>query len=115
MFELEENANFGANIKVIGIGGGSGNAVQTMIEGGLSGVEFVVANTDRQALAANKAEGKINLGRELTKGLGAGANPEIGRRAAIESYNEIVNSLEGADMVFVTAGMGCGTGMRGAP
>lgn len=115
MFELEENANFGANIKVIGIGGGGGNAVQTMIEGGLSGVEFVVANTDRQALAANKAEGKINLGRELTKGLGAGANPEIGRRAAIESYNDIVAQLEGADMVFVTAGMGGGTGTGGAP
>ncbi|HMN68407.1 MAG TPA: cell division protein FtsZ [Bdellovibrionales bacterium] len=115
MFELEENANFGASIKVIGIGGGGGNAVQTMIEGGLQGVEFVVANTDRQALAANKAEGKINLGRELTKGLGAGANPEIGRRAAIESYNDIVAKLEGADMVFVTAGMGGGTGTGGAP
>ena len=115
MFELEENANFGANIKVIGIGGGGGNAVQTMIEGGLSGVQFVVANTDRQALAANKAEGKINLGRELTKGLGAGANPEIGRRAAIESYNDIVAQLEGSDMVFVTAGMGGGTGTGGAP
>jgi cell division protein FtsZ len=115
MFELEENSGFGANIKVIGIGGGGGNAVQTMIEGGLSGVEFVVANTDRQALAANKAEGKINLGKELTKGLGAGANPEIGRRAAIESYNDIVAQLEGADMVFVTAGMGGGTGTGGAP
>lgn len=115
MFELEENANFGANIKVIGIGGGGGNAVQTMIEGGLTGVSFVVANTDRQALAANKAEGKIQLGRELTKGLGAGANPEIGRRAAIESYNDIVAALEGADMVFVTAGMGGGTGTGGAP
>lgn len=115
MFELEENTNFGANIKVIGIGGGGGNAVQTMIEGGLTGVQFVVANTDRQALAANKAEGKIQLGRELTKGLGAGANPEIGRRAAIESYNDIVASLEGSDMVFVTAGMGGGTGTGGAP
>lgn len=115
MFELEENTNFGANIKVIGVGGGGSNAVQTMIEGGLNGVEFVVANTDRQALASNKAEGKIQLGRELTKGLGAGANPEIGKRAAIESYNDIVNELEGADMVFVTAGMGGGTGTGGAP
>jgi cell division protein FtsZ len=115
MFELEESANFGANIKVIGVGGGGGNAVQTMIEGGLAGVEFFVANTDRQALHANKAEGKIQLGKELTKGLGAGANPEIGRRAAIESYNDIVASLEGADMVFVTAGMGGGTGTGGAP
>lgn len=115
MFELEENTNFGANIKVIGVGGGGSNAVQTMIEGGLSGVEFVIANTDRQALASNKAEGKIQLGRELTKGLGAGANPEIGKRAAIESYNDIVSQLEGADMVFVTAGMGGGTGTGGAP
>jgi cell division protein FtsZ len=115
MFELEENANFGANIKVIGIGGGGNNAVQTMIEGGLTGVEFVVANTDKQALASNKAEGKIQLGQELTKGLGAGANPEIGKRAAIESYNDIVAQLEGADMVFVTAGMGGGTGTGGAP
>src|ERR1700684_3855199 len=115
MFELEENTNFGASIKVIGIGGGGGNAVQTMIEGGLTGVQFVVANTDRQALSANKAEGKIQLGRELTKGLGAGANPEVGRRAAMESYNEIVSALEGADMVFVNAGMGGGTGTGGAP
>jgi cell division protein FtsZ len=115
MFELEENANFGATIKVIGVGGGGGNAVQTMIEGGLTGVEFVVANTDKQALLHNKAEGKIQLGRELTKGLGAGANPEIGRRAAIESYNDIISALEGADMVFVTAGMGGGTGTGGAP
>ncbi len=115
MFELEENPNFGASIKVMGIGGGGSNAVQTMIEGGLNGVEFIVANTDRQALLSNKAETKIQLGRELTKGLGAGANPEIGKRAAIESYNDIVAALEGADMVFVTAGMGGGTGTGGAP
>lgn len=115
MFELEETTSLGANIKVIGVGGGGGNAVQTMIEGGLTGVEFLVANTDRQALEANKASDKIQLGRELTKGLGAGANPEIGKRAAIESYNDIVEKLEGADMVFVTAGMGGGTGTGGAP
>jgi cell division protein FtsZ len=115
MFELEEAQSLGANIKVIGVGGGGGNAVQTMIEGGLSGVEFVVANTDRQALEYNKAQTKIQLGRELTKGLGAGANPEIGKRAAIESYNDIVGKLEGADMVFVTGGMGGGTGTGGAP
>lgn len=115
MFELEENTNLGANIKVIGVGGGGNNAVQTMIEGGLDGVEFLVANTDRQSLQANRADNKINLGSELTKGLGAGANPEIGKRAAIESYNDIVESLEGADMVFVTAGMGGGTGTGGAP
>ena len=110
MFELEESTNLGAKIKVIGVGGGGNNAVQTMIEGGLSGVEFIVANTDRQCLEATKADNKINLGSELTKGLGAGANPEIGKRAAIESYNDIVAALEGADMVFVTAGMGGGTG-----
>src|SRR5258708_2360242 len=115
MFELEENINIGANIKVVGIGGGGNNAVLTMIDGGLNGVEFIVANTDRQALAAHKASSKIQLGKELTKGLGAGANPEIGKRAAIESYNDIVEALEGADMVFVTAGMGGGTGTGGAP
>lgn len=115
MFELEENTDIGANIKVVGVGGGGNNAVQTMIEGGLGGVEFIVANTDRQALGANKAEKRIQLGQELTKGLGAGANPEIGKRAAIESYNDIVEKLEGADMVFVTAGMGGGTGTGGAP
>jgi len=115
MFELEEKTDIGANIKVVGIGGGGNNAVTTMIEGGLTGVEFIVANTDRQALEPHKASKKIQVGRELTKGLGAGANPEIGKRAAIESYNEIVESLEGADMVFVTAGMGGGTGTGGAP
>jgi cell division protein FtsZ len=115
MFELEEKTDIGANIKVVGIGGGGNNAVTTMIEGGLTGVEFIVANTDRQALEPHKAAKKIQVGRELTKGLGAGANPEIGKRAAIESYNEIVEALEGADMVFVTAGMGGGTGTGGAP
>ncbi len=115
MFELEENVNIGANIKVVGVGGGGSNAVSTMIEGGMNGVEFIVANTDVQALNANKATGKIQLGLELTKGLGAGANPDIGRRAAIESYNEIVDKIEGADMIFVTAGMGGGTGTGGAP
>ncbi len=115
MFELEENINIGANIKVVGVGGGGSNAVSTMIESGMNGVEFVVANTDRQALAAHKAKGRIQLGAELTKGLGAGANPDVGRRAAIESYNDIVEKIEGADMVFVTAGMGGGTGTGGAP
>ncbi len=115
MFELEDNTSLGANIKVIGVGGGGGNAISTMIEGGLSGVEFIVANTDSQALESNKAPGKIQLGSELTRGLGAGANPEIGKRSAIESYNDIVEKLEGSDMVFVTAGMGGGTGTGGAP
>lgn len=115
MFELEENIHIGANIKVVGVGGGGSNAVSTMIEGQMNGVEFVVANTDIQALTYNKAAVKIQLGLDLTKGLGAGANPDVGRRAAIESYNEIVEKLEGADMVFVTAGMGGGTGTGGAP
>ncbi len=115
MFELEENVNIGANIKVVGVGGGGSNAVTTMIEGGMSGVEFVVANTDIQALNSSKAGQKIQLGADLTKGLGAGANPDVGRRSAIESYNQIVEQLKGSDMVFVTAGMGGGTGTGGAP
>ena len=115
MFELEDNTETGANIKVIGIGGGGGNAVSTMIEMGMTGVEFIVANTDIQALEASRAVSKIQLGVELTKGLGAGSNPETGQKAAIESYNEIVEKIEGADMVFVTAGMGGGTGTGGAP
>jgi len=115
MFELEENVNIGANIKVVGVGGGGSNAVATMIEGGMNGVEFVVANTDIQALNSSKAGYKIQLGADLTKGLGAGANPDVGRRSAIESYNHIVEQLKGSDMVFVTAGMGGGTGTGGAP
>lgn len=115
MFELEENVNIGANIKVVGVGGGGSNAVSTMIESGIAGVEFVVANTDIQALNSSKAGQKIQLGADLTKGLGAGANPDVGRRSAIESYNQIVDQLKGADMVFVTAGMGGGTGTGGAP
>lgn len=115
MFELDENSCFGANIKVMGVGGGGNNAVSTMIASGLKGVEFIVANTDRQVLIDNKATYKIQLGKDLTRGLGAGANPEVGRRAAIESYNDIAEKLAGADMVFVTAGMGGGTGTGGAP
>lgn len=115
MFELEENVNIGANIKVVGVGGGGSNAVTTMIEAGMNGVEFVVANTDIQALNSSKAGQKIQLGADLTKGLGAGANPDVGRRSAIESYNHIVEQLKGSDMVFVTAGMGGGTGTGGAP
>src|ERR1051325_8279527 len=100
MFEIEEATCLGANIKVVGIGGGGNNAVTTMIENGLKGVEFIVANTDRQVLVDNKAAIKIQLGSDLTRGLGAGANPEIGRRAAIESYNDIAEKLAGSDMVF---------------
>src|SRR5436853_2253166 len=104
-----------AKILVIGVGGGGGNAVNTMISGNLDGVEFVVANTDLQALEANMAPHKIPLGSSLTKGLGAGANPEVGRRAAEESMQQIADLITGADMVFVTAGMGGGTGTGAAP
>src|SRR5512138_3233579 len=102
-----------ARIKVIGVGGGGGNAINTMVAGRIEGVEFIAANTDVQALAANKASVKIQLGRGASRGLGAGANPEIGRQAALEERDAIAAALEGADMVFVTAGMGAGTG--GAP
>ncbi|MBA3452757.1 MAG: cell division protein FtsZ [Deltaproteobacteria bacterium] len=104
-----------AKILVIGVGGGGGNAVNTMISGNLDGVEFVVANTDMQALEANMAPHKIQLGNALTKGLGAGANPEVGRRSAEESMQQIADLISGADMVFVTAGMGGGTGTGAAP
>lgn len=109
------NSNLSAVIKVIGVGGGGGNAINTMIESGLTGVEFIAANTDIQALQSNLAEIKIQLGRELTKGLGAGANPDIGRDAALEDRAIIQEVLSGADMVFVTAGMGGGTGTGAAP
>lgn len=95
-----------AKIKVIGVGGGGGNAVNRMIESHLEGVEFVVANTDLQALKGSKAPVKIQLGVKLTNGLGAGANPEVGRRAALEDADKVIEALEGADMVFVTTGLG---------
>lgn len=104
----------GAVIKVIGVGGAGGNAVNRMIEEGVQGVEFIVANTDLQALEATNAETKIQLGPKLTRGLGAGANPEIGLKAAEESEEDLTKALEGADMVFVTAGMGGGTGTGAA-
>ncbi len=104
-----------AKIKVIGVGGAGNNAVNRMIESGIKGVEFIVANTDLQVLNNSKAPVKIQLGIELTNGLGAGANPEIGKQAALESKSEIEASLEGADMVFVTCGMGGGTGTGAAP
>ncbi len=105
----------GARIKVIGIGGGGGNAVNRMIEAGLEGIEFVVANTDLQALKRSRAPIKIQLGGHLTKGLGAGANPLVGRDAALEDTEKIIEVLEGADMVFVTTGLGGGTGTGAAP
>ncbi|HVI96086.1 MAG TPA: cell division protein FtsZ [Anaeromyxobacter sp.] len=104
-----------ARIKVIGVGGGGGNAINTMVAGRLEGVEFIAANTDVQALAANRASVKIQLGKSASRGLGAGANPEVGRTAALEEREQITAALEGADMVFVTAGMGGGTGTGGAP
>jgi cell division protein FtsZ len=117
MFEVSENetSQSGAKIKVIGVGGGGCNAVNTMIKAGLSGVEYIVANTDRQALENSMAPTKIQLGSELTKGLGAGANPGVGRQAALDEYENISEHIKGADMVFVTAGMGGGTGTGAAP
>jgi cell division protein FtsZ len=112
---FSEELRHGAKIKVIGVGGGGGNAVNRMIAAKLAGVEFMVANTDLQALKASHAPVKIQLGAKLTKGLGAGANPEIGRRAALEDTEKIIDALEGADMVFVTSGLGGGTGTGGAP
>ncbi|USS90896.1 cell division protein FtsZ [Fructilactobacillus carniphilus] len=114
-YAMDQNTGTGASIKVIGVGGGGGNAVNRMIEDGVQGVEFIAANTDLQALDASKAETKINLGPKLTKGLGAGSNPEVGAKAAEESQEDITNALKGADMVFVTAGMGGGTGNGAAP
>jgi cell division protein FtsZ len=105
----------GAYIKVIGIGGGGGNAINTMIAAGLQGVEFITANTDLQALEATQADVRLQLGANLTRGLGAGANPEIGRKAAQEDREVVMKALEGADMVFITAGMGGGTGTGAAP
>ena len=116
MFQIdEENIKSRADIKVVGIGGGGGNAIKTMHRSGLEGVQFIAANTDLQALEEHEnLDSTIQLGTQLTKGLGAGANPEIGRQAAIESCNEIVEALKGADMVFITAGMGGGTGTGSA-
>ena len=110
--ELDEN---GTTIKVIGVGGGGGNAVNRMVSDGLQGVEFIAMNTDQQALAKNHASVKVQLGSKLTKGRGAGADPEIGQRAAEESKDEIANALKGSQMVFITAGMGGGTGTGAAP
>ena len=114
-YSLDSAQNNGAIIKVIGVGGGGNNAVNRMIAEDVKGVEFIVANTDVQALEASKAETKIQLGPKLTKGLGAGANPEVGAKAAEESEEAITEALDGADMVFVTAGMGGGTGNGAAP
>jgi cell division protein FtsZ len=114
-FDDESTPGRGPVIKVVGVGGGGGNAVNTMIEAGIGGVDFIVANTDGQVLEANQAPTKVHLGKALTKGLGAGANPEIGRNSALEDASRIAEVLAGADMVFVTAGMGGGTGTGAAP
>lgn len=115
MIELGDVSTNEAVIKVIGCGGGGGNAINTMIDGAIHGVEFAAANTDQQALGNNLAPVKLQLGSTLTKGLGAGANPDVGREAALEDQEQIASVLEGADMVFVTAGMGGGTGTGAAP
>jgi cell division protein FtsZ len=112
---FNEEARNDAKIKVIGVGGGGGNAVNRMIDAGMEGIEFIVANTDLQALRMSQAPMKIQLGVKLTNGLGAGANPDVGRKAALEDSDKIIEALEGADMVFVTTGLGGGTGTGAAP
>ncbi|RIL87452.1 cell division protein FtsZ [Staphylococcus cohnii] len=115
MLEFEQGFNHLATLKVIGVGGGGNNAVNRMIDHGMNNVEFISINTDGQALNLSKAESKIQIGEKLTRGLGAGANPEIGKKAAEESREQIEDAIQGADMVFVTAGMGGGTGTGAAP
>ena len=115
MFELVENYTPSAEIKVIGVGGGGGNAVAQMIDANIDGVEFIAANTDAQALRQFKGPTVLQIGSSVTKGLGAGANPEVGRQAALEVRDRIIEMMDGADMVFITAGMGGGTGTGAAP
>ena len=115
MFELVDSIPQSAVIKVVGVGGGGGNAVQHMAKSALEGVEFICANTDAQALSGMTGNSVLQIGNELTKGLGAGANPEIGRKAALEDRERIAEALQGTDMVFITAGMGGGTGTGAAP
>jgi cell division protein FtsZ len=112
---LEEEGRTGARIKVVGVGGGGSNAVNRMVQAGLDGVEFIVANTDLQALKLNAAPHKLQIGAKLTKGLGAGADPNVGRQAALEDTDKLIEALDGADMVFVTTGLGGGTGTGAAP
>ncbi len=115
MFHFDESIDQSAKIKVIGVGGSGGNAVNTMMSVGIAGVDFIVANTDAQALRMSKAQVKIQIGTELTKGLGAGANPNVGRDAALEDRDKVHEALKGADMIFIAAGMGGGTGTGAAP
>ena len=114
IFEMEEIKNQNAKIKIVGVGGGGSNAVNSMIASSLQEVEFIAVNTDAQALESSLAHQRIQIGAELTKGLGAGANPEIGRQAAIDDRAQIEEAVSGADMVFITAGMGGGTGTGAA-
>src|SRR5437762_2064450 len=115
IFELEETVSQNARMKVVGVGGGGGNALNRMVDEGLQGVEFISVNTDAQALLNNKADVKVQIGKKLTRGLGAGARPEIGRQAIEENRDEVLHALQGADLVFVTCGMGGGTGTGAAP
>jgi len=115
IFELEETVSQNARMKVVGIGGGGGNALNRMVDEGLQGVEFISVNTDAQALLNNKADVKVQIGKKLTRGLGAGARPEIGRQAIEENRDEVLHALHGADMVFVACGMGGGTGTGASP
>ena len=115
MFDFDIDVDQFAKIKVIGVGGGGNNAVNRMVESGVRGIEFIALNTDKQALYSSRAETKLQLGEKITKGLGAGANPEIGGAAAQENRNEIMEALKGADMIFITAGMGGGTWTGAAP
>ena len=118
MFELapeQENVGHTASIKVVGVGGAGGNTVNSMIDAGASGIEFLVANTDAQALRLSKATSRIQIGVKLTKGLGSGAHPDVGRRAAEEDLENILQIVEDADIVFLTAGMGGGTGSGALP
>jgi cell division protein FtsZ len=110
MFYMDETNGFSAKLKVVGIGGGGCNAINNMVDGNLQGVEFIAVNTDTQSLAMNKAPVKIQIGTKLTRGLGAGANPEVGKQAALEDVEQIAEQLKGADMVFITCGLGGGTG-----
>src|SRR6188474_3917881 len=115
IFEFEETASQNARMKVVGIGGGGGNAVNRMIEEQLVGVEFISVNTDAQALLSSKSDVKIQIGKKLTRGLGAGARPEIGRQAVEENRDDMSKAVSGADLVFITCGMGGGTGTGAAP
>src|SRR5687768_3535137 len=113
--KLDEGERTGARIKVVGVGGGGSNAVNRMVTAGLDGIQFIVANTDLQALHSNPAPVKLQIGAKLTKGLGAGADPNVGRHAALEDTEKLIEALDGADMVFVTTGLGGGTGTGAAP